>query len=300
MHFLISGGTGFIGSRLVPALLARGDRVSVLTRDYARARRRLGVDVELIRDLEEVTAEQSVDVMINLAGAGIADRPWTTSRKRVLVQSRVDTTRQLLDLIQRLDRKPACLISASAIGYYGASDGRPLNEAAQANSEFSHELCKQWEAEARKAEALGVRTCITRLGIVLGGREGMLKRLLLPFQLGLGGRIGSGEQMMSWVHVDDVVAAMLFLAEREELDGVFNLTAPNAVTNEVFTAALARQLNRPRLLPMPAWLVRTLFGEMGDRLLLHGQNVVPEHLQEAGFRFSQVEIDHALARCLGR
>ncbi len=298
MHFLISGGTGFVGSRLTAELLRRGDSVTVLTRDYAAARRRLGPDVELVRDLEEIDPATAVDALVNLAGAPIADRRWTAARKQELLQSRLRVTRDMIELLQRLEQKPHCLISASAIGFYGAGDDTPLTEESRARSEFSHELCKQWEAEARKAEAQGVRTCIARLGVVLGNGEGMLKKLLLPFRMGLGGRIGSGEQYMSWVHVDDVVAALLFLADNAEHEGAFNVTAPQPVTNEEFTKELAAALKRPRLMPMPAWLVRVMFGEMGDRLLLNGQRVLPARLETAGFTFQEVEVGAALERCV--
>lgn len=295
MHYLITGGTGFIGQALCQRLLEEGHRISVLTRDYARARRRLGGEVELLRELQELAANEHIDIIVNLAGAPIADRRWSASRKAKLVESRVEVTRQIHQLVQRLEHRPDCLISASAVGFYGASDAEPLTEQSPANNEFSHELCKRWEEEARKVEAAGVRTCIIRLGIVLGPGGGMLQKLLTPFRLGLGGRLGSGKQMMSWVHRDDVVEVICRLSEDASLEGVFNLTAPTPVSNAGFTQALAGVLRRPAVLPLPAWFVRLVFGEMGDRLLLHGQCVIPARLQEeVGYDFRYREIRDAL------
>ncbi|MEX1197335.1 MAG: TIGR01777 family oxidoreductase [Pseudohongiellaceae bacterium] len=294
MHYLITGGTGFVGQALCRRLLDEGHRVSVLTRDYARARTTLGRDVELLRELQELDAGEQIDVIVNLAGAPIADRRWSPRRKTELVDSRVGTTRQIIQLVQRLQHRPQCLISASAVGFYGAGDAKPLTEQSPANNEFSHELCKRWEEEARKAEAAGVRTCIIRLGIVLGRGGGMLQKLLTPFRLGLGGRLGSGSQMMSWVHRDDVVEVIRRLSEDTSLEGVFNLTAPAPVSNAEFTRALAGVLRRPAVLPLPAWFVRLVFGEMGDRLLLNGQCVMPARLQDAGYGFRYREVREAL------
>lgn len=294
MHYLITGGTGFIGKALCGRLLNDGHRVSVLTRDYARARMRLGREVELLRELQELGAEERIDVIVNLAGAPIADKRWTAARKAELVNSRVEVTRQIVQLVQRLEHRPQCLISGSAVGFYGAGDATPLTEQSPANNEFSHELCKRWEEEARKVEAAGVRTCIIRLGIVLGQGGGMLQKLLTPFRLGLGGRLGQGDQMMSWVHRDDVVDVIVWLSVNESLDGVFNLTAPAPVSNAVFTRTLAGVLHRPALIPLPAWFIRLVFGEMGDRLLLNGQCVMPARLQEAGYSFRYRNIRDAL------
>lgn len=294
MHYLVTGGTGFIGEALCHRLLDEGHRVTVLTRDYARARLRLGREVELLRELQELEADTPVDVIVNLAGAPIADRRWSARRKAELVDSRVEVTRQIAQLVQRLEHRPQCLISGSAVGFYGAGDATPLTEKSPANSEFSHELCKRWEEEAQKIEATGVRTCIIRLGIVLGSGGGMLQKLLPPFRLGLGGRIGSGRQMMSWVHRDDVVNVICHLAGDASQQGVFNLTAPAPVSNAEFTRALAEVLHRPALLPLPAWFIRLVFGEMGDRLLLNGQCVMPARLQEAGYSFRYREVREAL------
>ncbi|ALO46731.1 TIGR01777 family oxidoreductase [Pseudohongiella spirulinae] len=298
MNILITGGTGFIGRPLVRLLLEQGHQVTVLVRDYASARLKLGVGAELLRSLDELPVSARIDCAINLAGAGIADKRWTLKRKQVLKESRLATTRQLVQLFQRLETPPACLLSASAIGYYGAGRKEPLTENDIGISEFSHDLCRLWEAEARKAESLGIRVCLMRFGVVLGAGGGMLARLLPFYRMWLGGRLGNGQQMMSWVHRDDVLSAMLFLMHQSELSGEFNVTAPNAVNNEQFNDTLAALLRRPALFNQPAFLVQLMFGEMGDRLLLNGQHVVPERLLHAGFSFRYSDLQPALQACL--
>jgi uncharacterized protein len=298
MNILITGGTGFIGRPLVRQLLEQGHRVIVLVRDYASARLKLGGDAELLRSLDELPENSRIDCVINLAGAGIADKRWTLKRKQVLKESRLSTTRQLIQLFQRLERPPACLLSASAIGYYGSGRHEPLTEQDAGVSEFSHDLCRFWEAEARKAESLGVRVCLMRFGVVLGAGGGMLARLLPFYRMWLGGRLGDGQQMMSWVHRDDVLSAIQFLMMHSDLSGVFNVTAPKAVNNQQFNDTLAALLRRPASFNQPTFLVQLMFGEMGDRLLLNGQHVVPERLLQAGFSFRYAEVQPALQACL--
>jgi uncharacterized protein len=293
-HVLIAGGTGFVGVPLTLFLLRQGWAVTVLVRDYARSRQLLGAEPVLIRSLDEVESTEKIDVMINLAGAGIADKRWTPARKKILLDSRVLTTRSLVALAQRLESTPGLLISASAIGYYGSSDERRLDEQASGGDEFTHELCKRWEEEASKAEVLGVRVCIMRLGVVLAAGGGMLAKLLPIFKLGLGGRTGSGQQYLSWIHRNDVIAVIDWLINSQRR-GVFNITAPDAVTNARFSELLARTLRRPCLFPQPAAMVLLMFGEMGERLLLNGQNVVPARLLSEGFVFSYPTLQEALA-----
>jgi uncharacterized protein (TIGR01777 family) len=293
-HVLITGGTGFVGVPLTLFLLRQGWAVTVLVRDYARSRQLLGAEPVLIRSLDEVESTEKIDVIINLAGAGIADKRWTHARKKILLDSRILTTRSLVTMAQRLETRPGLLVSASAIGFYGSSDERPLNEQAPGGDEFTHELCKRWEEEASKAEALGMRVCIMRLGVVLAAGGGMLAKLLPIFKLGLGGRTGSGQQYLSWIHRDDVIAVIDWLINSERR-GVFNITAPDAVTNARFSELLARTLHRPCLFPQPAAMVLLMFGEMGERLLLNGQNVVPGRLLSEGFVFSYPTVQEALA-----
>lgn len=292
-HVLITGGTGFVGKPLSLHLINRGWRVTVLVRDYARSRQLLGAEPTLIRSLDEIQSSDQIDVMINLAGAGIADQRWSHARKQILLDSRVRTTRGLVALAQRLERKPAVLISASAIGFYGSSGDQPLDELASGGVGFAHELCKRWEEEASKAEALGMRVCILRLGVVLGSGGGMLGRLLPIFKMGLGGKTGNGKQVLSWIHRDDVIEVMDLMMQTD-LQGVFNVTAPEAVTNARFSKLLADSLKRPCVFHQPATIVQLMFGEMGEQLLLNGQHVVPSRLLNEGYVFRYPALVNAL------
>jgi uncharacterized protein (TIGR01777 family) len=289
MKVLITGGTGFVGSHLVEYLLGKGCNITILTRDKAK----VAGGVEAISDIDEIKPSKKIDVIVNLAGAPISKR-WSEKYKQELIDSRVNTTKGIISLIKKLKHKPELLISASAIGYYGSQDDTPLYENSPPLNEFTHQLCKKWENEALKAEKIGVRVCITRLGVVLGKNDGALKQMIYPFKLGLGGKIGSGEQYFSWVHIDDVIAAFIFLVENKNQTGIYNVTAPNPVSNTEFTKALGRQLKRLTLFPMPTFVVKLLFGEKGETLLLNGQRVVPNKLKKAGFRFKYPKINEAL------
>jgi uncharacterized protein (TIGR01777 family) len=292
-HVLITGGTGFVGVPLIAFLLRQGWSVTVFVRDYARSRQLLGAAPTLIRNFDEIENSEQIDVVINLAGAGIADQRWSRARKKILLDSRVQTTRALMALVQRLDTRPGVLVSASAIGFYGSSDERQLDEHAAGGDEFTHELCKRWEEEASKADALGIRVCIMRLGVVLAAGGGMLGKLMPVFKLGLGGRTGHGQQYLSWIHRDDVIAVIDWLIT-SEAQGVFNVTAPDAVTNARFSQLLADALHRPCLFPQPAAIVQLMFGEMGEQLLLNGQNVIPARLLAEGFVFRYPGLQGAL------
>ena len=207
-HVLLTGATGFIGTPLTDMLRRQGWQVTALVRDYAKARHQLGSGVQLVKSLDEIDAADRIDIIVNLAGEGIANKRWSRQRKKQLLASRIDTTRALIQLTQRLESKPDKLLSASAIGFYGASDDRELDENSPGGDEFTHELCKRWEQEAGKAESAGVDVCIMRFGVVLAADGGMLGKLLPLFRLGLGGRTGSGHQDLSWVNRDDVMAAI--------------------------------------------------------------------------------------------
>jgi len=299
-RFLVTGGTGFIGSQLVRGLVSAGHTVVVLTRNPARHKARYGDQVRYIAEFDAIANDTHFTAVINLAGEGIGDKRWSRLRKQALRDSRVKLTGRLIQLLERLETRPAVMISGSAVGWYGAHDDAPLTETSAFNPEFTHDLCQAWEDEAARAKVLGIRLCIVRLGIVLGRNGGVLKRLLPPFRFGLGGRMGTGRQVMSWVHLDDVLKAINFLVNRTDLDGVFNLTAPRAVSNADFTRGIGLAISRPTLLPLPGFMVRLLFGEMGDRLLLQGQNVVPARLQAAGFIFDYPVVEEAFADILIR
>ncbi len=296
MHVLITGGTGLIGSHLARRLLAEGNRVSVLSRTPATVRDRCGEHARGIAQLDEL-GEETVDAVINLAGAPIADRPWSGKRKALLWDSRVRLTEQLVDWIGRRTAKPRVLISGSAVGWYGDGGSEVLTEESPARPAFTHTLCDAWEAAARRAAAHGVRVCLLRTGLVVAPGAGFLQRMLLPFRLGLGGRLGSGRQYMPWIHLEDEIGIILHLLVQEETKGVYNATAPNPVTNRQFARSLATVLGRPALVPVPGLLLKAGLGEMAS-LLLMGQNAEPARLLEAGYSFRFTHLDQALADVL--
>lgn len=292
MKLFITGGTGFVGSALCRSLVARGDDLTLVSRNVKTAQQRVGVAVAAVPSVADVSAKP-VDAVINLAGLPIADRRWSESRKKELFASRIDLTNQLIDELAQQQTRPKVLISASAVGYYGDSGSRQLDEDSRPQQEFTHELCSAWEQAALRAEDLGIRVGIVRIGLVLGPGGGILKRMMTPFRLGLGGRLGSGEQWMSWVHRDDLVRIILYLLDHDTLRGVFNATAPEPLRNRDFSLALARQLRRPTLLPLPAPVLKLGLGEM-SQLLLTGQRVMPRRLLDAGFEFQYPELKPAL------
>jgi uncharacterized protein (TIGR01777 family) len=297
-HFLITGGTGFIGRVLIRNLSEAGHQATVITRQPDKYTGQVGDHIKYESSFGAIDDNEVFHAVINLGGEGIGDKSWSENRKQVLFDSRIKLTKQLVACLKRLNTRPEVMISGSAIGWYGAQDEKPLTEDAQYHSEFTHDLCQQWEEAANEVKTLGIRLCIVRLGLVLGSTGGVLKRLLPPFKFGLGGRIGSGKQIMTWVHMDDLIQALNFLVNNNELEGVFNLTAPAAVSNAEFTRLLASALNRPAFFPLPSLVVKLLFGEMGDRLLLQGQNVVPNRLLEAKYGFDYPALEDALEQIL--
>jgi len=294
MNILITGGTGFIGAALVPQLVEDGHAVTVLS----RSRRETTDNVVYIDSLDSLGPEASVEVIINLAGASLADRRWTKTYKREIVSSRMSTTRAVLGLIERLQTPPAVLLNASAIGYYGASDQTPLDETSPQGEGFAADLCGDWEALASEVGQRGVRCCLLRLGVVLDRDGGALQEMARPFKLGVANWIGDGHQYLSWIHRDDVVSAIRFLMTDDQLSGPFNLTAPTPVTSREFCAAMKRHVRTLVTLPMPGVAMRALVGEMADELLISGQRVVPTGLTRAGFEFNFPDIDSALAASL--
>ncbi len=294
MNYFITGGTGFIGQLLVKNLIQHQDKIIILTRDKNKVIKLFGNKVRPVSDISELDKTEIIDYIINLAGEPIADKKWSEAQKKKLTSSRLNTTESVIKLIEKLDKKPECLISASAIGYYGGQADNIVTETSLHNKEFTHDLCRIWEEAANQASKHNVRVCIIRLGVVMGKNGGALKKMLPPFKLGLGGKIGSGKQYFSWAHIEDVVAAINFLIENKTQKGTYNLTSQNPVTNSEFTKALGLAINRPTFFNMPAVLVKLLFGEMGDRLLLNGQRVIPKKLLDNGFNFKYSTIDQAL------
>lgn len=292
MHILLTGGTGLIGSALVKLWL-RQHTLVVLTRDPTKARQQLGPQVSLVQSVQQVDFNQ-IDAVINLAGEPIVSKRWSASQKQRLCDSRWVITEQLVNGIKAASSPPSVLISGSAIGIYGRQQQQFIDEDYQHyHAEFSSELCLRWEQLALEAQSARTRVCLLRTGIVLANEGGALKKMLPPFKLGLGGRIGNGEQYMSWIHLHDMLRITDFLLQHPTLSGAFNATAPNPVTNAEFSRQLAKVLHRPALLPMPAFVLKFMLGEMAD-LLLTGQRVIPAKLQHAGFTFNYTELSDAL------
>ncbi|MGB2130658.1 MAG: TIGR01777 family oxidoreductase [Marinobacterium sp.] len=289
MRILITGGSGFIGQALTRALVQRGDSVVILSRTPERVPEREGVQV--VSSLSAVTGR--IDGVVNLAGAPIVDKRWTESRKALLRSSRIDLTRQLVAWMEARDPVPAVLVSGSAIGYYGSHHDEVLKEDSATASGFAHQLCHDWEQAALAAESASIRVCLIRTGVVLGAGGGALGKMLPAFKAGLGGAIATGQQWMSWVHLDDEVGAILYLLDNPSLRGPFNLTAPEPVTNEVFSQTLGKVLGCPTYFRMPAMLMKMLLGEASE-LLVEGQRVVPANLHAAGYMFKYRSLETAL------
>ena len=295
MHIFITGGTGLIGRHLIPALLRDAStKITVLTRDAIKAKVSLPDNVALVTSLDDTFDFDNVDAVINLAGEPIADKRWSETQKTRICESRWQITQQLTDKINAAEQPPATFISGSAIGYYGRQGDKLVTEAfTEVHREFTHTVCEQWERIALQASQKS-RVCLLRTGVVLSGDGGALSKMRLPFSLGLGGRIGDGNQYMSWIHINDMVAAILFLLKHKNCEGAYNLTAPTPVTNSEFVKAYAASLGRPAIFPMPALALKLLMGEAAD-LLLTGQRVVPQKLQDAGFQFSFSDVQSAFA-----
>jgi len=295
---LITGATGFIGRRLTEALAAAGHDVTVLMRDPAKAAT-LRPPFRLVTSLEQIASDATIDAIVNLAGEPVADALWTRRKRRLILSSRLRATRRVIGLIVRLAQRPAVLISASAVGWYGLWQDEELTEFDGGKRCFTHRVCDAWERTARRAERLGTRVVRLRIGLVLGPDGGMLARLMLPFALGLGGPIGSGRQWMSWIERDDLIRLIAHAVATPRLTGAVNATAPAPVTNATFAAELARALNRPALLRTPAWLLRVLAGDLADELVIGGQRVIPDKADATGFRFRYETLPGALATILG-
>jgi uncharacterized protein (TIGR01777 family) len=295
MRYLITGGSGFIGRALCRSLLADNHDVVVLTRNIPRARSRLPDAVALIDRLD---GTRDIDALVNLAGENLAGGRWTATRKRVFLDSRIGTTERLNRWIAAQAKKPRVLVSGSAIGWYGPRGDEELGEDETPGEDFAAHLCREWEAEAIKAEALGVRVCRMRTGIVLDADGGALAKMLLPFRLGLGGQIGDGRQWMSWIVRADMVRLIRWLVEVESAQGAYNATAPAPATNAQFASALAQALHRPALLRTPAVALKLLLGEMAD-LVLTGQRVMPKRVQAQGFTFRYADLPTALRAIVG-
>ena len=292
MRVLVTGGTGLVGRPACDALRAAGHAVTIVSREPGRVPAR-AIGWDGLR-----TAIPETDAIVNLAGESIASGRWTAARKAAIRSSRVEATRALVDAAATASPRPKVLVNASGVGYYGAHGDEPLDETAAAGTDFLARLCVEWEAEARRAEALGVRVVVVRLGVVLAPDGGALSAMLLPFRAGLGGPIGGGRQWISWVHRDDVVGLLREAVGNTEYAGPVNATSPNPVTNRDFARALGRALHRPTVLPVPGIGLRLLMGEMAT-MLLTGQRVLPKVAERLGYAWQQPELPEALERCVG-
>ncbi|WP_296193481.1 MULTISPECIES: TIGR01777 family oxidoreductase [unclassified Psychrobacter] len=319
MNILISGGSGFLGSAFSEAIIKRYQKdnkavqVTWLTRDSKQAHPN---DIKMMTYDELATSNKSFDVILNLAGAGIADKRWSAERKEQLLASRVKPTEELLDFIARSSTKPKLLVSGSAIGWYGAQGDKKLTESSGFNADFSHKLCDDWEQLALKATDYSVPVVIVRTGVVIHPKGGMVRKLLTPFKMGVGGQLGEGTQIMSWISRTDWVRAVIFVIEQHlanpanqqqqsnSVDNalttanatparVYNLTAPKPVTNHNFTKTLGAWLHRPTFFTLPVFLLKLMFGEMST-LLIDGQKVLPQALLDAGFEFEHLTLEQAL------
>ncbi len=299
MKIVVTGSSGLVGSRLVPTLKIRGDEVVRLVRDRSET----GDDAAFWDPQSgeiDPAALAGCDAAVNLAGESIAAGRWTDKRKRAIRDSRIDATTALATALARLQPPPQVLINASAVGYYGSRGSEPLDEASTTGSgDFLSGVCREWENATRPASEAGVRVVLARFGVILSDRGGALKQMLLPFKLGVGGKIGSGEQYISWIALDDVVGAILHCLQTAELAGPVNVVAPEPVTNAVLTKSLGHVLSRPTILPMPAFATRLAFGQMGDELLLASQRVRPGSLLDSGYVFQYPELEGALRHVLG-
>lgn len=292
MQIFITGGTGLIGRHLIERLYEQ-HTVTVLTRNIDQARKHLPPGITFIEDLGRLSNLDAYDAVINLAGEPIADKRWTEQQKNKICESRWQITTQLVEKITASEHPPATFISGSAIGYYGRQGDKLVDEDTPPHPEFTHEVCKKWETIAMTANGRS-RVCTLRTGVVLASSGGALSKMRLPFKLALGGKIGSGEQYMSWIHIEDMVAGILYLMAHPECSGPYNLTAPNSVTNKEFVTTFAKALGRPSIFPMPAAVLKLLMGEAAD-MLLTGQRVIPQRLTKSGFVFKFPTLSGALA-----
>lgn len=297
MKVLISGASGFVGSKLSPFLSAGGHHVQPLVRGKAETGQ---VAWEPEQGSIDADALEGLDAVIHLAGENIAGARWSEPQKRRIRESRVKGTRLLSQALAGLRRKPGVLVSASAIGYYGSRGAELLDETSVPGADFLAEVCEAWERSTQPAAEAGIRVVNLRFGVILSPDGGALAKMLTPFRLGVGGRIGSGEQYMSWIAVDDVLGAIQHAAVTATLHGPVNVVAPSPVTNRSFTRTLGRVLGRPTFFPLPAFAARLALGEMANALLLASQRVEPKKLLGSGYRFRFAKLEAALRHVLGR
>jgi len=303
MKILVTGSSGLVGTALVSALARGGHTVCRLVRPQTAGGG--GAKEGFVVAWNPATGELGgagvgADAVVNLAGASIADGRWTTQRKELLCSSRIATTRSLVGALAKMNARPSVLVSASAIGYYGDRGYETLTEESKVGTDFLAELVQEWEVEARKADALGIRVVLARFGIILAREGGALPKMMLPFKFGAGGKLGSGQQWMSWVALKDVVGILQLVIENASLRGAVNIVSPQPLQNAEFTYVLAQAMHRPALFPAPAFALRLALGEMADALLLSSQRVLPGAIEKLGYRFLHADLTSALAAVLAK
>jgi uncharacterized protein (TIGR01777 family) len=301
MKILITGSSGLVGNALVPALVKAGHTVCRLVRPGTVTKNETNDGFQVAWNPltgELGGAAVGADAVVNLAGASIADGRWSAERKALLGSSRIDTTRALITALAKMNARPRVLVSASATGFYGNRGDELLTEESPPGNEFLSDLAKDWEAEALKAEAIGVRVVLARFGIILARDGGALPQMMLPFRFFAGGKIGSGKQWMSWITLEDVIEILRLALENGQVRGPINVISPQPVQNVEFTKTLASAMHRPALFPAPAFALRLALGEMADALLLSSQRVLPQRLQKLGYNFQYKDLATALKNIL--
>jgi uncharacterized protein len=300
MKILITGASGVIGTALQESFRKKGYEMLLASRKEPKDERHIQWNMDTGFADEDLPRLEEFDAFIHLAGESIGGGlRWSKEKKKAIRDSRVFGTRTIIEAFARIEKKPKVFISGSAIGFYGDRGDQEMAESSPAGDTFLAEVCKEWEAESRRAEDIGIRTVLPRTGIVLSKDGGALATMLTPFKFGVGGVVGSGKQWMSWISLEDVVAIFNFLLENDSMRGAVNVVAPNPVTNQEFTKTLGSVLYRPTILPLPEFAVNLVFGEMGDALLLDSTRVVPKRLAEAGYEFKFATLKPALENALG-
>ena len=294
MKILISGATGLVGRHLVPFLKENNHEVFALVRQSPKNEREIQWNSETGFSETELAKLENFDAVVHLAGAGIADERWTKERKRIIRESRIIGTRVLVDGLSKLENPPPVLVSASAVGYYGDRKDDVLTENSPPGNDFLSGVCLEWEREAQRAANFASRVVRLRIGIVLSTEGGALKEMIQPFKMGVGGRVGKGNQFVSWIHMRDLIRVVQFALENKNLTDAVNATAPNPVKNSEFAQKLGEALHRPSLVSVPEFALRMMYGELADALLLSSARVLPEKLLINNFQFQFERIEDAL------